>query len=79
MQKGELGYHDEFWQSGGGRAEAVAVRAGEAPLLASRASPWGDPSKRSADRVIMETALPVRYMENLREVEIGRSKASRAG
>jgi len=43
--------------------------AGEAPLSVAGFT-LGRPIEEVADRVIMETALPVRYMENLHEVEV---------
>lgn len=48
---------------------AVPGLAGEAPLSVGGFT-LGRPIETVADRVIMETALPVRYMENLHEVEI---------
>jgi hypothetical protein len=44
-------------------------QAGEVPLSVAGFT-LGRPIGEVADRVIMETALPVRYMENLHEVEI---------
>ncbi len=48
---------------------AVPGFAGETPLSVGGFT-LGRPIETVADRVIMETALPVRYMENLHEVEI---------
>lgn len=50
-------------------ATAVCGFAGEVPLSIAGFT-IGRPIAEVADRVIMETALPVRYMENLQEVEI---------
>lgn len=47
---------------------AVPGFAGETPLSVGGFT-LGRPIETVADRVIMETALPVRYMENLHEVE----------
>jgi hypothetical protein len=43
--------------------------AGEIPLSIAGFT-LGRPIEEVAEKVIMETALPVRYMENLQEVEI---------
>jgi hypothetical protein len=55
-------------------AAAAAVWAGQAGAADAPRSiagfTLGQPVADSADRVLMPTALPVRYMENLREVEI---------
>lgn len=48
---------------------AGSGRAAEAPLSIAGFT-LGRPIDEYAERVVMETALPVRYMENLREVEI---------
>jgi hypothetical protein len=39
----------------------------------------GRPIEEAADRVIMETALPVRYMENVQEVEIQAMEGFKSG
>ena len=57
---------------------AVAVCAGEAPLSVAGFT-LGRPIQEVADRVIMETALPVRYMENLQEVEIQAMQGFKSG
>lgn len=55
-------------------AAAAAVWAGQAGAADAPRSiagfTLGQPIADAADRVLMPTALPVRYMENLREVEI---------
>jgi hypothetical protein len=48
---------------------APTAMAGEVPLSIAGFT-LGRPIESVADRVIMETSLPVRYMENLHEVEI---------
>jgi len=48
---------------------AVPGAAGEVPFSVGGFT-LGRPIETVADRVIMETALPVRFMENLHEVEI---------
>lgn len=50
-------------------AAAASVLAGAVPFSIAGFS-LGQPIAEVADRVIMETALPVRYKENLHEVEI---------
>ena len=50
-------------------AAAAPGPAAEVPLSVAGFT-LGRPIESVADRVIMETALPVRYMENLHEVEI---------
>jgi hypothetical protein len=48
---------------------SVCGLAGEVPRSVAGFT-LGQPIAEAADRVIMETALPVRYMENLHEVEM---------
>ena len=50
-------------------ASAAPARAGEIPLSIAGFT-LGSPIEAVSQKVIMETALPVRYMENLQEVEI---------
>jgi hypothetical protein len=57
---------------------AVAAAAGEAPLSVGGFT-LGRSIEAVADRVIMETALPVRYMENLQEVEIQATEGLKSG
>ena len=57
---------------------AATVRAGEVPFSAGGFT-LGRPIEEVADRVIMETALPVRYMENLQEVEIQAMEGFKSG
>jgi len=57
---------------------AVAAFAGEIPLSVAGFT-LGQPIETVADRVIMETALPVRYMENLNEVEIRSIEGFKSG
>ena len=57
--------------------EASGV-AGEVPRSVAGFT-LGRPIEEVADRVIMETALPVRYMENLQEVEIQAMEGFKSG
>ncbi|MGE5256157.1 MAG: hypothetical protein ACM3KE_05765 [Hyphomicrobiales bacterium] len=57
---------------------ATSVRSAEAPLSVAGFT-LGQPIKEYGDRVYMETALPVRYMENLREVEIVPQEGFKSG
>ncbi len=59
-------------------AMAVCGLAGEVPLSVAGFT-MGRPIGEVADRVIMETALPVRYMENLQEVEVLPSPGYKSG
>lgn len=52
--------------------------AAETPLSVAGYT-LGQPIKDYAERVFMETALPVRYMENLREVEIVPQEGFKSG
>jgi hypothetical protein len=57
---------------------AVSGWAGEVPLSIAGFT-LGRPIEAVADRVLMETLLPVRYMENLHEVEIQPSEGFKSG
>lgn len=57
---------------------AAEAFAGETPLSVAGFT-LGRPVETVADRVIMETALPVRYMENLHEVEIRPTEGFKSG
>jgi hypothetical protein len=59
-------------------AMAASGRAGEVPRMIAGFT-LGRPIQEVADRVIMETALPVRYMENLKEVEIQAMEGFKSG
>jgi len=59
-------------------AAAPSGTAGEAPLSIAGFT-LGRPIEEYAERVVMETALPVRYMENLREVEIAPQEGFKSG
>lgn len=52
--------------------------AGEAPMSVAGYT-LGRPIQEYAGRVVMETALPVRHMENLREVEIVPQEGYKSG
>jgi hypothetical protein len=56
----------------------VSGAAGEVPRSVAGFT-LGRPIEEVADRVIMETALPVRYMENLQEVEIQAMEGFKSG
>jgi len=66
-------------------AAVCAAAVGSAPGLAAEAPrsiagfTLGRPIESVAGRVIMETALPVRYMENLHEVEILPTQGFKSG
>lgn len=57
---------------------AVAGWAGEVPQSIAGFT-LGRPIEEAADRVLMETVLPVRYMENLNEVEIQPTEGFKSG
>jgi hypothetical protein len=57
---------------------AAEAFAGETPLSVGGFT-LGRPIETVAERVIMETALPVRYMENLHEVEIRPAEGFKSG
>ena len=59
-------------------AMEVSGAAGEVPQSIAGFT-LGQPIAEVADRVIMETALPVRYMENLQEVEIQAMEGFKSG
>ena len=59
-----------LWAAPAGAAEAPRSIAGLT---------LGQPIEDAADRVLMQTALPVRYMENLREVEIQPTEGFKSG
>jgi hypothetical protein len=59
-------------------AAAASGGAGEVPRSVA-GFVLGRPIAEAADRVIMETALPVRYMENLHEVEILPTRGFKSG
>jgi hypothetical protein len=59
-------------------AAAAPGPAAEVPLSVAGFT-LGRPIESVADRVIMETALPVRYMENLHEVEILPTQGFKSG
>ena len=59
-------------------AMEVSGAAGEVPQSIAGFT-LGRPIEEVADRVIMETALPVRYMENLQEVEIQAMEGFKSG
>jgi hypothetical protein len=57
---------------------AGSVRSAQVPLSVAGFT-LGQPIKDYGERVYMETALPVRYMENLREVEIVPQEGFKSG
>ena len=59
-------------------AAPLVGAAAEAPLSVAGFK-LGRPIQEYADRVVMETALPVRYMESLREVEIEPQEGFKSG
>ncbi len=59
-----------LWGTGAGAADMPRGIAGFV---------LGQPIAEVADRVLMQTALPVRYMENLREVEIRPTDGFKSG
>jgi hypothetical protein len=59
-----------LWGTGAGAADAPRGIAGFV---------LGQPIAEVADRVLMQTALPVRYMENLREVEVRPTDGFKSG
>jgi hypothetical protein len=59
-------------------AAVLPSTASKAPLSLAGYT-LGQPIQAYADRVVMESALPVRYMEHLREVEIAPQEGFKSG